>query len=342
MLSTEKRIFIIGTQRSGTTLLRLILNSHSEISIPEEATFLMPLLKKKYLHKKIAGDSLKALLDYIKLNAQFKLWNYDHGDLLPRLADKKQLMLKDLIDEIYYSYCHSKGKKIWGDKTPSFFRKLDILHGLFPEAKFIHIVRDGRDIFDSWRKMDPSKNNASVIALDWSYKLFKIDRSFKKIPEGNRITIRYEDLLDDPEKTVMQICSVIGIGYEDNMLNFYRTSHDYIGDHHSRLIFKPLDRKNKYKWKKNLLPREISILNFLAGHYLKKYSYELKNNKLKLNDLIYMFKALTSGIPARIIQILRIKKTVEKAVKNGTSVDSLPVGKAPKGARDEKKTGGDN
>ncbi|GAN31521.1 sulfotransferase [Candidatus Brocadia sinica JPN1] len=83
---------------------------------------------------------------------------------------------------------------------------------MFPDAKFIHIVRDGRDVFDSWRKMNSFNDNVAAAALDWRYKLFRIEKSFKKIPEENKITIRYEDLLENPENTIKSICSVIGIG----------------------------------------------------------------------------------------------------------------------------------
>ena len=75
-------LFLIGAQRSGTTLLRLLLNAHSQIAIPEEGSFLMPLLKRKYLKKKIAGAPLKRLVSYLMLNDQFRLWGYDYSAYL--------------------------------------------------------------------------------------------------------------------------------------------------------------------------------------------------------------------------------------------------------------------
>ena len=327
----KQPIFIVGTQRSGTTLLRLILNAHSQIAIPEEATFLIPLLKKKFLHRKIEKDSLTALIRYLSLNAQFKLWNYDSRAFLSQLSQKNGISLRDLIDGLFSSYCDSRGKKIWGDKTPSFFRKLDILSALFPDAKFIHIIRDGRDVFDSWRRMDPSKGNAAVTALDWRYKLFRIEKSFTGIPESNKIIIRYEDLIDGPYTTIKAVCRMIGINYEDRMLDFYKTSHEYIGTHHSELIFKPIDRENKYKWKKNLSLREIVVFNLLSKHCLKKNGYEIKGRQVKLTDLFSLLISLFLGLPMRMMRILQTKNVLERSIKKGRSIDSLYSGKPPKG-----------
>ena len=97
------------------------------------------------------------------------------------------------MDGMFSSYAVSEGKSTWGDKS-LFFGSIDLLHELFPRARFIHIIRDGRDVFDSWRKMDPTKRHATVMALDWRYKLRSIERSFEKLPASLAKTLRYEDL----------------------------------------------------------------------------------------------------------------------------------------------------
>jgi len=328
-MSNLSPIFIVGTQRSGTTLLRLILNAHSQISIPEEATFLMPLLKRKYFERPISGSELRSFVNYLSLNPQFKLWNYDISSLISSLSQKDTITLRELLDELFSSYSRSQGKKIWGDKTPSFFRKIDILYSLFPNAKFIHIIRDGRDVFDSWRKMDPSKNNAAVVALDWCYKLFTIEKSFVKIPSDKKITIRYEDLLENPEQVVKLLCKLIDIKYESNMLNFYRTSNKYIGSHHSKLIFQPINKYNRFKWKKTLSLNEAESFTLIAKYYLKKYNYEAKYF-LKISNFFFILRDILFGLPRRMIQVLQAKRAYDLAFKKGSSVNSIPVGNSPK------------
>lgn len=325
----KKPIFILGCQRSGTTLLRLILNTHSRIAIPEDASFLIPLLKRGNLYNTIEGKSLNNLVKYLELSAHFKLWNYDYTNFISGLRQEKEIRLKDLLLKMYSSYCESFNKVVWGDKTPSFFRKIDILYSLFPNARFIHIVRDGRDVFDSWRKMTPSMKYVSVTALDWCYKLYKIEKSLRNIPANYKLTIRYEDLLERPEETIKIICSVIDEEYEPAMLNFYRTSDHFIGKHHSELIFKPLDKSNCYKWRKNLSKKESVAFNLVARYYLKKYKYDIQEHKLRFDSVILIIKSFIIGIPVRIFNILYTNKIYEKALKSGVYYDVLPVGEKP-------------
>ena len=324
--------FIVGAQRSGSTLLRLILNAHSEIAIPEEARFLTPLLDKKYLKEPFRGKRLEFLIEYISKVPHFKLWNYDSSFFLAKLRSKSEITLREFIEELYSSYCEYEGKKYWGDKS-LFFNWIEVLYTLFPEARFIHIVRDGRDVFNSWRKIEPSMNNVAVAALDWSYKLSRIERAFVKIPRSNSMTVRYEDLLSEPEKTVRAICDFINISYEPQMLEFYKTSQYYIGKHHSKLIFGPLRKDNCYKWRKELTEREKNIFTFLAKKTLAKYQYDT-NCPLRFSDLIFSLLYISYGIPKRLWQILSIRWILREAIEKGDNFDeskykSLPVGLPP-------------
>jgi hypothetical protein len=321
--------FIVGTQRSGTTLLRLILNSHSQIAVPEESVFLMPLLRKHYLRQPLRRPQLEMVADYLLSSDHFRLWNYDHASFISKLREVEQMSLHDLIFNLFDSYCSSQGKLTWGDKTPSFFRKIDILQTLFPRAKYIHIVRDGRDVFDSWRKLDPTKSNVAVAALDWSYKLFKIERSLESLADDNKLSLRYEDLLVEPEATVRSVTDFLGMEYEENMLDFYRTSHKYVGDHHSKLIFRPLDKGNRTKWKRNLKPREIRVFELLGRHYLTKYKYELSGGAVAGGDILFAINALSIGLPLRLLQVLRIALIVEKGLRGGKQMGALTVGQMP-------------
>ena len=129
---------------------------------------------------------------------------------------------------------------------------MDLLYEMFPKAKFIHIVRDGRDVFFSWRKMDPNKSHPSVMAMDWRLKTRFIEQSMKTIPQSNILIIRYEDLLQEPELRVKEICDFLDIKFQKEMLKFHKSSTKYIGKHHSDLIFKAIDSSNINKWEKNL------------------------------------------------------------------------------------------
>ncbi len=317
MNKSTGKFFILGTQRSGTTLLRLILNSHSKIAIPKESVFLCPLLKKKYLNFFFTKNFLKSFGEYNSAISVFKsLYDGYYRDYFSQPFKYEKVTLRDLIDDIFTSFSIKEGKSIWGNKTTSFFSKIDLLHNLFPEAKFIHIVRDGRDVFDSRRRFDSKLTNVAVCAIDWKYKLNCIEKSFKKISSKNKIVIRYEDLLDNPEKTLKSICSLLEIDYETSMLNFNITSQRYAATNHSKLISKPLDKNNKYKWKNNLNNQEIKIFNLLAKNKIIKYNYELKNDAPNIVDIIVILKSLFVNMTLRFIQISRTKQIMERGLRD--------------------------
>ncbi len=336
MKSGKKNFFfIVGTQRSGTTLLRLILNAHSQVAIPEEAGFLRPLLRTKFCNHLIGGEKYQKLVSYLKNNGQYKLWNYDRSEFFHFLEQRGSIHLKDLIEQLFFSYCSSEGKSIWGDKTPVFWRNINMLRSLFPDAVFIHIVRDGRDVFDSWRKMDATKNNVAVTALDWCIKLHTIQASFEKIRPENRIIIRYEDIISQPEMIIRQLCEKIGIPFEREMLSFYTRSDRYIGSHHSRLIFKPLDPKNSQKWKQTLTNRELAVYNLIAGRLLRKHGYECQKSSKRVYDFFQAGLLLAYGLPQKAVHAFAARRNVELALKKGLAPKIAQIGEMPYKRYDE-------
>lgn len=325
-------VFIVGVQRSGTTLLRLILNAHPDIAIPEEARFFTPLLKRSHIRRTMEGKNLERLVSYLRSNEQFRLWNFDREPFLRDLADRPSVTLAEVMDTMFSSYAVSEGKSRWGDKS-LFFGSLELLHDMFPNARFIHIVRDGRDVFNSWRKMDPSKGHPAVMSLDWRYKLASIENSVKRIPEKNVMTLRYEDLLAQPEETVKSICSFLDIKFETAMLEFHKTSQHYIGDHHSELIFKAIDNSNISKWRKNLSPDEIKIYELMAKGPLNKYGYELSQGGTSLKQISLAIGDITVGLPLRAWQVVSARLDYKRALNKGKSTKSIRVGQPPKGTR---------
>ncbi|OGC95589.1 MAG: hypothetical protein A2W25_00995 [candidate division Zixibacteria bacterium RBG_16_53_22] len=332
-------IFIVGTQRSGSTLLRLILNAHPEIAIPEEARFLTPLLNKNNIKKPIEGQALSRLVNYLRANEQFRLWNFDAAPFLNELAVKSSVMLAEVINAMFSSFAQSEGKSLWGDKS-LFFGSVQLLHELFPGARFIHIVRDGRDVFDSWRKMDASKNHPTAMALDWHYKLRSIERALAKLPSDRALTLRYEDLVASPDTVVRSICRFLGIAFEPAMLEFHKTSGKYIGEHHSRLIFGAIDPSNTAKWRKHLSSDDVRLYELMAANHLRHYGYELSGTSTSMRQILLAVGDLLVGLPQRAWQIGRARLAYRRALVRGEATKTISVGAMPKNSGPERPSDG--
>ncbi len=297
--------FIIGAQRSGTTLLRLMLNSHTQIAIPEEGTYWMPLLRqyRKDPHQLFTQNNFNKHIEYIWANSQFKLWDISSGEFRSKVNIVTCPDIYTLMNTIYTLYSEKHKKTMWGDKTPSFFRMVPELSFLFPHARFIHIIRDGRDLYLSWRKMDSTKGNIAVGGLEWMYKVQHAQKDLINFANSRHLQIKYEDLAANPANNLIDICHFLQIDFEPSMLEFYKNSHNFIGNHHSKLIFQPLSTISVNKWKTKLSPSEVIIFENIARKCLIENKYQLSSEELQYCSYLQTFFKLMYGLPFRAWQI---------------------------------------
>ncbi len=298
-------IFIIGAQRSGTTLIRLILNEHSRISIPQEADFWLPLLGEygNFPDRKIPGRRVHSVLREIGSSRYFQLWRIDmEGFFNSRDFIDGSMTLSELMRSLYSYYARLRGKCIWGDKTPPFFKFIPELKAHFPEAKFIHIVRDGRDQYLSRRRYTPLLGaNLAVAALEWKYKVERSRAGMARIHPGSSFEIRYEDLVGSPEETIREICTFIQVEYESTMADFYRSSDLFVHESHSRLIRRPISKQSVFKWKSDLSPLENRKFEALCRRTLKKLGYEVRSSWRDVYGTVSAMSSLFLGLPSRLL-----------------------------------------
>jgi hypothetical protein len=321
--------FVIGAQRSGTTLLRLMLNAHPDVAIPEEGTFWMPLLRSygRNPQTSIPPEVLQNYLRYIGKNSQFKLWLLDDNGIRERALSMEQITLSQLMSLYYDAYARLQGKVRSGDKTPSFFRMVPLLSNLFPQAKFVHIVRDGRDIYLSLCKMG-YKGNLSVGALEWTFKVVKAQRDLAKLDPSRVLELRYEDLLAAPGSKLEEICAFLHVTYNSSMLDFWKTSRNYIGNHHSQHIFKPVANDNVKKWKRRMSSVEVAKFQKIAGTQLTRMGYELDDALPPVSNLSIFFD-LAYGLPCRLAKVIFTAIQLKITARFGLGTDAAGKGVLP-------------
>jgi Sulfotransferase family len=317
---SSPHFFIIGAQRSGTTLLRLLLNNHSDVAIPNEGTFLMPLLRRQELLRSgsLSYSRKDEIVQYLLNNSQFAKWGIEQNTVEEILH--KELTMKDMISFLYGSFASKYGKCICGDKSPTFIRKLGVLSKAYPNAKFIHIVRDGRDTFLSLKKMKaPGTSSVSLSAVEWKSKLLLI-HNFAKDLKGRFIEIKYEDLVQGPHDELSKICSFLGISFQKRMFDFWKQSEGFIAKHHSDLIFKPIDPSNIFRWKNELSMLEAKQYAYFSKKALKRYSYEIPSDPLAIKEKAIYWIDFFAHLPKRIFRIIRIALFMRLASKFGLRV----------------------
>jgi hypothetical protein len=231
-------IFLLGTQRSGTTLLTRILSSHPNLYIqnelPMDDLFEGPLNKEILLKRIVA-----------------KVFDI-HKVLLPM---KKE------------------GELLWGWKEPLLTYELDALERCFPASKYILIIRDGRGVVNSY--MDNRwglGTNAYTGALRWK-KEVALQMAFAKKMQERCLTIRYEDLVQNLPALLAQLCDFIGVEFTSQMLEFHNKKLDFQVNRENINTTKPADQSHSDKWRKALTSREIALVELVAGQELETNGY---------------------------------------------------------------------
>jgi hypothetical protein len=217
--------FIVGTGRCGTTILAQILNVHSMICVPPELQFLCEYSQNgERLHEVFASGKNENFnaADYISLIGercpkQFDLYfdykSYFEGQKYPIRN------LKSLANDLFFRIAETKGKSIFVEHTPWYGQRIDILNSLFPKAKYIHVVRDGRDVAISYAKTPWWHKDLAANLDRWAYEALNIAESAKNIlaPE-QMLLVKYEELVQDPEQYLRIICEHLGVEFERNMM----------------------------------------------------------------------------------------------------------------------------
>jgi len=320
-LGYRPKFFVIGVQRSGTTLLRLLLNQHSMLSIPEEAGFLMPYMQRKNLEdlNPLSTRERKTLVRYLIQNRQYQKWNLE--DEVLDLILTKELTLKQIISYLYWAFAQKNNKVICGDKTPSFIRKMELLLDIYPDAKVIHIIRDGRDVYLSLKKIEePSAASIAVASLEWRIKLSLIRRVIIKHPHRT-VELKYEELLNNPAQNLKKVCDFIGVPFETEMLNFHQTSEKFVDHHLSELIFRPLDPSNTRKWVKSFTSFELKKYDFFSRKTLRRYGYPVTELRVSFAEGISILAEFIIFLPLRILRIVKIAFNMKVASKLGLAYD---------------------
>jgi hypothetical protein len=277
---------IVGSPRSGTTLLRFMLDAHSELAIPPETGFLT--LSEKLTGK---GDKLRekffhAVINYSEPSRSWPDFEIPEEDLWIALTKVTPFNISDGYRTFYRLYAERCGKPRCGDKTPIYCRYIQSIRRVLPEARFIHIIRDGRDAALSLRRMWFSPGwEIETQALYWRDCVLAARRA--GVGHDDYMEIRYEELILNTRETLERVCAHLALTFEDAMLNYYKRAPERLKEHKGRLLANgrvltpeqrfeqqqrttnPPDPACVFGWKRTMEPEERKRFLVAAGDLLE-------------------------------------------------------------------------
>ena len=216
--------FIVGSPRSGTTLLRMMLDSHPDVAIPNETHFIGPVARAwSRGGENSLADSVEAMIGSNRW-ADFGL---DAQLLRTQCMEAEPKSPGALLRLFYGAYSAMSGKPRWGDKSTPYTSIMPTIFKLLPEARFIHIIRDGRDatlsVLPLWFGPDTIEEGAH-----WWVK--NVSAALRDAADVPYLEVRFEQLVVDPEPVLKQICTFVGLTYFPEMLAYGARAHARLGE----------------------------------------------------------------------------------------------------------------
>jgi len=208
--------FVVGVGRSGTTLLRLMLDAHPRLVIPAETHFVPALIERAR-----AGAATDDLVDEIVAARGWTDFGLDPDRLRERISGLDRPDAAAILRAFYVLCAEREGKPRWGDKTPIYVERMRLIGRVLREARFVHLIRDGRDVALSRRRrgMGAGKPIADT-AERWRRRIVAARRQARRL-RGRYLELRYEDLVAAPEPALRRVCELIELGFDPVMLRHH-------------------------------------------------------------------------------------------------------------------------
>lgn len=285
-------IFIVGAPRSGTTLFQYMLRSHPRISIPTgESHFFLALYQKREqygdLHqldnvRRVYADMYQQSSEFLKTDFPGICFDIES---MSRLALQANVTtIPETISLFYKKNAEGEGKKRWGEKTPWYVLHMHTIHEMFPNAQFIHLIRDGRDVALSLfrRSRDFGVYNIMCAAEHWSNYVARGQSLGKTLGPTAYLELHYEELLKAPEIAVRRICNFLGEEFHPSVVE-YKTS-SVAGK--TPLLQQPIVSTNFEKWRTELTKNQTELFESVAGDLLRRNGYKIISCPIKNMTLL--------------------------------------------------------
>lgn len=271
--------FIVGSGRSGSTLLRLMLCCHSRLTIPPETWYLLPLLQRFSGDRPLNAAETECAVSIMTSHYRWPDMKLDDQEFRREVSRLTTPSVRDLVEVVYRWHLKAAAKARWGDKTPAYIEIVPELARMFPDSRFIHLVRDGRDVAKSFQATDWVGRWLHVNTLEWTRALDYQRRWADSELRPRILEVRYEDLVLETETTLRKICQFIGEEFEAPMLSWERMVDGQVPErereYHAKLKVR-VGPEGVARWKREMSARETFVSEAFMGAQLRRLGYELR------------------------------------------------------------------
>ncbi|MFR9676024.1 sulfotransferase family protein [Streptomyces sp. TR06-5] len=271
-------VFVGGCPRSGTTLLRTMLDSHPDLAVPHETQFVVPAWRRRNEFGDLSrADNRRAAARWV-LELPKSRFSERIGipeDELVEAFGEASPTIGSLMATPFVRYAVHAGKPRWGDKRPSYSQNLDALFAMFPDARFVNVVRDPRACVASMGKHWKGWGNLPSAVNIWERTDESVRRAMRRLPSHQITEIRYEDLVADPRAAMERLCAFYDLDPAGipHMLAYHEGENLPTGAMHEN-AGKPVTDAPLERWREELNKRAVAFVEHVLAENMEHHGYE--------------------------------------------------------------------
>ena len=274
--ATRPPFFIVGSDRSGTTMLRLMLDRGADgPAIPPETMFITDF--RGVLEAGSGLEEHDAAKEYTRrvwAHPRVQLWGIPGEPTPPPVGLSHREAFRWAVEQPFLAYMRHEGKTWWADKTPPNIDHVELLASIFEGAKFVELVRDGRDVTLSMIGMPWGDNNVWTCGVRWAHCIREGERQ-RAVHPDSMLLVRYEDLVTEPREQLQRVSEFLEMAYSDDMLAVEKTDTSKLQhqDWFSNL-WKGINTSAMDKWRTKMSEHDQRVFLAAAGDELRLHGYD--------------------------------------------------------------------
>jgi Sulfotransferase family len=270
----DRPVFVGGCPRSGTTLFGSMLHSHPMLAMPPETRFVVDAYKRQQEFGNLRDEAARrAAAEWIvrTKSTRFRQLGLDPQTVVD-VVTQAPPTIGSVTGTVLAQFAAAHGKSRWGDKRPKHVEHLPMIFRMFPDAQFIHLIRDARGCTASLKQLGWWGWGAVESLHRWQQAVEAGIEARELCRPDQYLELRYEDLVADPTAELQRVCDFLGVSFVEEMLGHESGAALIDKKYHGR-VSQPVDDTAVLKWRTILTPEELALVEAKVGVLLDEFDY---------------------------------------------------------------------
>ncbi len=308
-------VFVVGFMRSGTSLLRAMLDEHPKLAVSTDSMFIPRFWHDRRRYGTTNHIDARRLVADVLSYPRVREWELPESIVSAALETLDEATFADAVRVVFEMYADARGKPTWGEKTPGYVLRLPLLASLFPDARFVHVIRDGRDATLSCLDRGVIANSVAVGADRWHQRVSKGVVDGRALGPQRYLEVRYEELVADPTGVLSSVCDFLDLEFDPRMLGYMDRAlselPQRVRSRHDNLLKPPTPGLRD--WRREMAPSDVAIFESVAGRLLDELGYERGVDRIPLSARLLAWRKVATARTR-----LRISHVADRSRSRGT------------------------